>query len=156
MPYDVFITCGSEDYEKAEPLYHWLVEQGCHPFFAPISLKSSKTPGNPRALSDEIDDALDSAENMVIFTTNEEYVKKGSVKDEWRLFLEEQRAGRKSGSLVTILDEVAIADLPIRLRSAQSFTPDNYEQGLLRFLRSQGHDEKDETKEQSVKTRVRF
>ena len=132
--YDVFISCKSEDYSKAKPVFHWLVEKGHNPFFAPISLKVSKIQGEPVVFGDEVDDALEQADNMVLFASKAEYVRKGYVKDEWRTFVEEQRAGRKSGSLVTILDGVAVADLPIRLRSVQSFTPSNYKDGILRFL----------------------
>lgn len=132
--YDVFISCKSEDYTKAEAVFHWLVEKGYNPFFAPISLRVSTIQGEPVVFGDEIDDALEQADNMIVFTSNAEYVKKGYVKDEWRTFVEEQRAGRKTGSLVTILDDVNVADLPIRLRSVQSFTLSNYITGILRFL----------------------
>lgn len=132
--YDVFVSCKSEDYTKAEPVFHWLVEKGHNPFFAPISLRVSKIQGEPIVFGDEIDDALEQADNMVLYASKAEYVSKGYVKDEWRTFVEEQRAGRKSGSLVTILDGVNVADLPIRLRSVQSFTPSNYKTGILRFL----------------------
>lgn len=134
MKYDVFISCKSEDYSKVEPIYHWLVKKGHHPFFSPISLSISTIQGEPVVFGDEIDDALEEANNMIVFTSKAEYVKSGYVKDEWRTFVEEQRAGRKSGSLVTILDGINVADLPIRLRSVQSFTPSNFKQGLLRFL----------------------
>ena len=126
--YDVFISCKSADYQKAEPVYHWLKSMGHKPFFAPISLKGNSVFG------DEVDAALEEADNMIVFTSKPEYVKAGYVKDEWRTFVEEQRAGRKSGSLITILDGVRVEDLPIRLRSVQSFTPSNYKEGILRFL----------------------
>ena len=134
MIYDVFISCKSEDYSKVEPIYHWLVKQGHHPFFAPISLKISTIPSELGVFGEVVDDALEQADNMVLFASKAEYVKQGYVRDEWRTFVEEQRAGRKSGSLVTILDGVNVADLPIRLRSVQSFTPFNYQKGILRFL----------------------
>lgn len=132
--YDVFISCKSEDYSKAEPIYHWLVENGHRPFFAPISLRVSKIHGEPVVFGDEIDEALDEADNMIVFTSNAEYVKKGYVKDEWRTYVEEQRTGRKNGMLITILDGVRIEELPIRLRSVQSFDLSNYKDGVLRFL----------------------
>lgn len=132
--YDVFLSCKSEDYSKAEPIYHWLVANGHRPFFAPISLKVSKIHGEPVVFGDEIDDALDEADNMIVFTSNAEYVKRGYVKDEWRTYVEEQRTGRKTGMLITILDEVRIEELPIRLRSVQAFDLSNYQDGVLRFL----------------------
>lgn len=134
LHYNIFISCKSEDYTKAEPVYHWLKTMGHNPFFAPISLKISTIHGEPVVFGDEIDAAIEEAENMIVFTSKSEYVETGYVKDEWRTFVEEQRAGRKSGSLVTIIDGVNVADLPLRLRSVQSFTPSNYQEGILRFM----------------------
>lgn len=151
--YDVFLSCKSEDYSKAEPIYHWLVANGHSTFFAPISLKVSKIHGEPVVFGDEIDDALDEADNMIVFTSNAEYVKKGYVKDEWRTYVEEQRTGRKTGMLITILDEVRIEELPIRLRSVQSFDLSNYKDGVLRFLGDTINTEKtlDDQEEQLAK-----
>ena len=132
--YDVFLSCKSEDYSKAEPIYRWLVSVGYNPFFAPISLRISSVQGESVVFGDEIDDALEEVENMIVFTSNAKYVKEGYVKDEWRTFVEEQRAGRKKGSLVTILDGVGVGDLPIRLRSVQYFTPENFQEGIQRYL----------------------
>ena len=83
---------------------------------------------------EEIDAALEEVDNMIVFASKAEYTMRGYVKDEWRTFVEEQRAGRKKGSLVTIIDGVSVGDLPIRLRSVQSFTPRNYQEGIRRYL----------------------
>ena len=117
------------------PVYNWLIEKGCHPFFAPVSLRLSEIQGESIVFGDEIDDALEQAQSMIVFTSNSEYVRTGYVKDEWRTFVEELRSGRKLGSLVTILDGVCVADLPIRLRTVQSFTLSDYSDGIDRFLK---------------------
>ena len=145
--YDVFISCKSQDYDKALPIYKWLVDKGYNPFFSPVSLKIAEIQGEPVVFGDEIDDALEEANNMIVFTSNADYVKTGYVKDEWRTFVEEQRAGRKSGSLLTVLDGINIGDLPIRLRTVQSFTPRNYQEGIQRFL---GNPPNPQTKYQDV------
>ena len=147
MKYDIFISCKSQDYDKALPIYKWLVDKGYNPFFSPVSLKIAEIQGEPVIFGDEIDDALEEANNMIVFTSNADYVKTGYVKDEWRTFVEEQRAGRKSGSLITILDGINIGDLPIRLRTVQSFTPSNYQEGIQRFL---GNPPNPQTKYQDV------
>ena len=147
MKYDIFISCKSQDYEKAMPVYKWLVDKGYNPFFSPVSLKIAEIQGEPVVFGDEIDDALEEANNMIVFTSNADYVKTGYVKDEWRTFVEEQRAGRKSGSLLTVLDGINIGDLPIRLRTVQSFTPSNYQEGIQRFL---GNPPNPQTKYQDV------
>ena len=147
MKYDIFISCKSQDYEKAMPVYKWLVDKGYNPFFSPVSLKIAEIQGEPVVFGDEIDDALEEANNMIVFTSNADYVKTGYVKDEWRTFVEEQRAGRKSGSLLTELDGINIGDLPIRLRTVQSFTPSNYQEGIQRFL---GNPPNPQTKYQDV------
>lgn len=122
--YDILISCKSEDYTNVEPVYHWLNTMGHRPFFAPISLKISTIQGEPIVFGDEIDD------NMIVFASKAEYLKTGYVKDEWRTFVEEQRAGCKS----VYFDGVNIAELPLRLRFVQSLTPSNYKEGILRFL----------------------
>ncbi len=132
--YDVFISCKSEDYGKATPIYHWLKSLGYNPFFAPECLGLSQMPNEMGVFGEEIDAALEEVDNMIVFTSNAQYVKYGYVKDEWRTFVEEQRAGRKTGKLVTILDGVEVKDLPIRLRTVQSFTLMNYVSGLQRYL----------------------
>ncbi|MBQ6753984.1 MAG: SUMF1/EgtB/PvdO family nonheme iron enzyme [Bacteroidales bacterium] len=147
MKYDIFISCKSQDYEKAMPIYKWLVDKGYNPFFSHVSLKIAEIQGEPVVFGDEIDDALEEANNMIVFTSNADYVKTGYVKDEWRTFVEEQRAGRKSGSLITVLDGINIGDLPIRLRTVQSFTPSNYQEGIQRFL---GNPPNPQTKYQDV------
>ena len=107
---------------------------GYSPFFAPVSLGDVNVRVELGVFGEEIDAALEEVDDMIVFTSKAEYTKNGYVKDEWRTFVEEQRAGRKKGSLVTILDGVSVGDLPIRLRSVQSFTPRNYQEGIQRYL----------------------
>ena len=145
--YDVFISCKSEDYDKCTPIYNWLVKKGYRPFFAPISLKIANIQGESIVFGDEIDEALELSDNMIVFTSDSKYVKNGYVKDEWRTFVEEQRSGRKLGSLITILDGVCVADLPIRLRSVQSFTITDYTKGIMRFLVNRNVAQETESKE---------
>ena len=133
--YDVFISCKSEDYGKAEPIYRWLVSVGYNPFFAPVSLNIPANQDPSSYFGEEIDNALDEAKSMIVFSSKAEYInKKGYVKTEWRTFVEEQRAGRKEGSLVTILEDIPVEDLPIALRPMQSFTPQNFKEGIRRYL----------------------
>ena len=132
MKYDIFISCKSQDYEKAMPIYKWLVDKGYNPFFSPVSLKIAEIQGEPVVFGDEIDDALEEANNMIVFTSDANYVRTGYVKDEWRTFVEEQRAGRKSGSLLTVLDGINIG---------------NYQEGIQRFL---GNPPNPQTKYQDV------
>ncbi len=132
--YDVFISCKSEDYSKAKDVYYWLKDQGYSPFFADISLNGYYAPGKSAVFGKEVDKAIEEVDNMIVLASKAEYITSEYVEDEWRLFVEEQRAGRKSGNIITILDGVSVSDLPIKLRNVQSFSLNNYKNGLLGFL----------------------
>ena len=149
--YDIFISCKSEDYAKAEPIYYWLVEQGYNPFFAPVSLQTGTTFARD-AFDKDIDDALEQVDNMIVFTSKAEYVESGYVEEEWRLFVGEKRKDRKQGNIVTILEGVMIDSLPLKLRNVQSFTLDAYKNGLLRYMWSRG-EQKDVVRQTPVQTK---
>lgn len=147
--YDIFISCKSEDYAKAEPIYHWLVEQGYNPFFAAISRQTGTTIATG-AVVGEIDEILDQVDNMIVFVSKANYAQSRWVKREWELFVGEQLAGRKQGNIVTILDGVLVKDLPaVTLRNMKSFTIDTYKNGLLRYMRKTGQEEIELSKEQN-------
>lgn len=114
--YDVFISYKSEDLEYAHRVYEQLNQCGLSVFFSRESL--------PRLGSDEyheqIDIAIEKARNLVVVTTSQEHVLAEWVKYEWRLFMGEKLAGRKSGNLITVVAaDMSITDLPIALRNRE-------------------------------------
>lgn len=129
MNYDVFISCKSEDYPLAKPIYDYLVECGLVVFLASVELRKSGV----AVFGKVIDAALESAEHMIVFTSKAEYVTTTYVEDEWRTFDNEIRSGRKSGNIITVLKGVSVANLPIGLRKYQSFDYNDH-RDLISYL----------------------
>ena len=117
MEYDVFISCKSEDYLRARAVYDYLTRKKLKVFLADKELRKKGSAEFGRV----IDEALDSAKHLIVFSSNPEYVKSSYVESEWRTFIEEKRSGRKEGNVITILDNCDISSLPITLRHFQSF-----------------------------------
>ena len=121
--YDVFISCKSEDYPYAHLIYKFLTDElGYVVFLADAELRKKGV----AEYGEVIDEALDSAEHLILFSSKVEYINSSYVRNEWRTFLEEKRSGRKSGNILTVLKDVTISSLPISLRHFQSFTYDRY------------------------------
>lgn len=130
MDYDIFISCKSEDYSLAREVHNFLCENRYNVFLADVELhKIGKA-----QYGEIIDYALDTAKHFILFASRPEYVKSTYVNEEWRIFLEELRCGRKSGNILTIRNGFAISELPISLRNLQSFTYDNYQSYILDYL----------------------
>lgn len=121
MKYDVFISCKSEDYQFAQKIYDYLIAHNYNTFLADTELRKK---GNAE-YGEIIDEALDSAKHLIIVASNSQYVVSTYVKSEWRTFLEEKRAGRKAGNIVTVID-FSVDLLPIGLRHFQSFGINSY------------------------------
>lgn len=123
MNYDVFISSKSEDYIHARQIYDYLVECGYCVFLADAELRKKGV----AEYGEVIDDALDSSEHMILFSSQADFVRSSYVKNEWRTFLEEKRSGRKAGNIVTVLKDIKVESLPISLRHFQSFRLENFE-----------------------------
>ncbi|MBQ5691218.1 MAG: TIR domain-containing protein [Alistipes sp.] len=127
--YDVFISCKSEDYALAREIHDFLTNKGYSVFLADADLRRV---GRAR-YGKVIDEALESATHLVLFASKPSYAVSTYVEEEWRIFMEEQRSGRKLGNLLTVRKGFDIAELPISLRSTQSFTFDEYK-SIVDFL----------------------
>ena len=127
--YDVFISCKSEDYAYAREIHDFLTSENYSVFLADTDLRKV---GRAR-YGKVIDEALESATHLVLFASKPSYVVSTYVEEEWRIFLEEQRSGRKSGNLLTVRKGFDIANLPISLRGTQSFVFDEY-RSIVDFL----------------------
>ena len=132
MGYDVFISSKSEDYEYARDVYLFLTGPNLNykVFLADSELRKKGV----AEYGEVIDEALDSAEHLILFLSKAEYAQSSYVKNEWRTFLEEKRSGRKSGNILTILKDVEVAALPISLRHFQSFSFAYYKGEIADFL----------------------
>ena len=98
----------------------------------------------PRLGSDEyheqIDLAIEKARHMVLVTTSGEHARAKWVDYEWRLFLGEKLAGRKTGKLVSVIaGSMTIGDLPIALRHREviQLTPGDLGR-LLQYVKGDG------------------
>lgn len=126
--FDIFISFKSEDDGYAQQIFTFLTARGLRVFFSRQSLL--------RLGSDEyhaqIDRAIEQARHMVVVTSSPDNVNAQWVQYEWRLFLGERLAGRKTGNLVTaIAGRMTIDDLPISLRNREVIRCD--EEGLTRL-----------------------
>jgi hypothetical protein len=129
---DIFISAKSEDYNQARLIYHFLLDNGYHPFLADDSIRKA----GKDDYGSIIDSAIDSCSHLIVYASKLEYISSTYVQYEWRLFSEEIKTGRKNGNLLTILTEnIDIKDLPILLRNRQSVKYWNYEKILLSFLK---------------------
>ena len=128
--YDVFISSKSEDYRIANDVYNFLASNDVKVFFADAQLKELGT----SEYSDVIDNVIDSVKHMIVVGSKIEYIESKWVKTEWRAFTDEIRAGRKSGNIITILDGLSPAELPLALRNVQSFPADSYKDAILPYV----------------------
>ena len=127
--YEIFISCKSEDYDLAKGIYNFLCEKGYSVFIADVELQKLGRAKYGKV----IDEALEEATHLILFSSSPNYVTSTYVEEEWRTFLEEQRCGRKKGNLLTVRKGFDIADFPISLRNLQSFTYDNF-QSIIDYL----------------------
>ncbi len=132
MGYDVFISSKSQDYDYAEEVYDFLVQQGIKVFFAKRSLPDIGSTNYSR----EIDNALDETNNVIVVTSSEAYVNSGWVEYEWDSFANDLRNKRKYGNLLTILARDMCNDkLPRTLRARQTLRYEDYKKTVLSYLK---------------------
>lgn len=132
MGYDVFISSKSQDYDYAEEVYDFLIQQGIKVFFAKRSLPDIGSTNYSR----EIDNALDKSNNMIVVTSSEAYVNSGWVVYEWDSFANDLRNERKYGNLLTILaGDMCEGKLPRTLRLRQTLHYEDYNKTVLSFLK---------------------
>ena len=112
----VFISARSTDYGHAKQVHEFLTSRGVPSFFSEESL-------HERGSADfrkEIDKALDEADHMIVVASSAANVGSPWVEAEWGFFLNETRAGKKSGNLIIVgAGLLASGDLPPGLRYYQ-------------------------------------
>ena len=117
--FKVFLSASSKDYSFAQQVYESLTSQNVSVFFSEVSLGALGSADYRR----EIDRALDEVEHMIVVTSSKEHVSSHWVEAEWGLFLNELRAGRKKGNLISVLcGSMTIAELPASLRYYQALS----------------------------------
>jgi hypothetical protein len=112
----VFVSAKSEDYVQARPVVAALRERGVRVFFAEDSIAAGGSSDYGRAVSS----ALDECRHFVLVVSSPSHAESRWVEAEWRMFVNELRAGRKDGNVVVVtLGDVGVARLPIDLRMVQ-------------------------------------
>ncbi len=123
MAYDVFISFKNTapgggltlDRTIAERLHIMLRDEGLNVFFSEKDLSTS-------AFMDEIYQALDEADLLILVGTSTEYINSRWVKSEWSTFFGSIQSGRKPhGDIITVLNGISTRDLPIQLEHFESF-----------------------------------
>lgn len=131
MSYNIFISCKSQDYPKAEKIAEFLRNNGLNPFIASESLRII---GNAAYL-DEIYNALNESQHLILYCSKPEYADSKFVKEEWQSFINELLSGRKTGNILTITaDKIDVGQLPYGLRKYEVITYSQYEKILLNYL----------------------
>ena len=128
----IFISARSTDYQYAEEIYRFLKSQGLHIFFSQESLPELASSDYRK----QIDDALDSAQHMIVVTSSKANVTASWVEAEWGLFINEKRSGRKLGNLITVVaGGLGPSELPPSLRYYEviPFQRDAF-QKILRYV----------------------
>lgn len=135
MQYDVFISCKSEDYQCAEEIYEFLEANGIHTFLASKELRKLGDSEYRKAISA----ALKSSYHMLIFASQKEYIDSTWVYYEWDWFVNAQLKGFKPGQIVTVLKDIHMNDINADLWKYQSFTFDDYKDGLLSYVETSAY-----------------
>lgn len=112
----VFVSAASTDYALAVRVLDFLTTNNRDTFLAPVSLATRGDADFRRA----IEDAIDSADHMVVVVSEAENAGSQWVQYECGLFLNEKLAGRKAGNLLTVATESCRHEgLPIALRTRE-------------------------------------
>ena len=130
--FDIFISCKSEDYNKARKLQSFLKDHNYNPFLADTSILEL---GNVHQTA-LIGEVLDICQTMIVLTTNVEYLNTPYVYAEWTAFVNDMNTGRKANAKLfnIIAPSIDIKKLPMWLRDKQCFTIEGYEDEILPFL----------------------
>lgn len=129
--YDVFISCKSEDYDKAQSVYLYLEQIGHHPFIANISLREIGMDN----YGPIIRHIIGTCKSMIVFATKLDYLTTSYVYAEWNQFLDELSSGYNKGNIISILPpDINTSELPDGLRTKQYLTLDNYSDSIASYL----------------------
>ena len=138
MAYDVFISFKNTvpgggltvDRAIAERLHTKLRDEGLEVFFSEKDLSTT-------AFMDEIYQALDEANLLILIGSCSEYVLSEWVKSEWSTFFGAIKSGRKPrGEIMTVLQGMTTHQLPIQLEHYESFRADDLDSAVTFAFRS--------------------
>lgn len=114
----------------AEQVYSFLTENHVNVFLATKELRKL----GDSEYREAIEDALESAEHLIVFASNPAYIKSKWVKYEWGLFLNAKIDGFKDGNIITILHDITPRDIAFALRRYESFPFAEFRDSLLSYV----------------------
>ena len=141
MAYRVFISYKystmdgkgvTRDFTLAKDLYAALTRAGVKTFFSEKELYTGD-------FVNEIYEALEEADILIVVGTRPEYIRSDWVKDEYTSFVAELNGSRKpNGDIYTYLDGMKVNDLPSMLYKRQSYTPGDRDTLVKRIINQLG------------------
>ncbi len=146
MAYDVFISFKNTapgggltvDRTIAERLHMKLRDEGLEVFFSEKDLSNA-------AFMDQIYQALDEADLLILVGTSVDYINSRWVKSEWSTFFGSIQSGRKeNGHIITVLHGITTRDLPIQLEHFESFGANDLDNAVEFAFRTLGKVRKSE------------
>lgn len=138
---DVFISFKNSfqgeptrDQAMAKALYNSLKAENISVFFSNNTLSEQGI----SEYKNSIDAALTDAKILVLVGTNKDFITSKWVQYEWNTFMQEILSERKTdGKIFTYLEDMPIYDLPIGLRSLQSFsTHQNSLENIVSYIKN--------------------
>ena len=141
MTYQVFIsykhttmdgTGVTRDYTIASELHNALTRAGVKTFFSEKDLSTGD-------YINEIYDALEEADIMIVVGTKPEHIRSQWVKEEWSTFIAEINGRRKpNGDVYTYLEGMPVNELPSMLYKRQSYTTSEKDKLIDRIISQLG------------------
>ena len=141
MGYKVFISykhstmdgkSATRDYTIASELHNALTRAGVKTFFSEKDLSTGD-------FINEIYDALEEADIMIVVGTKPEHIRSEWVKAEWSTFIAEINGRRKpKGDVYTYLEGMTVNELPSMLYKWQSYTTREKERLVNRIITQLG------------------
>lgn len=131
--YDAFISCKSEDYPFAEEIYEFLTANKINVFLASKELRRLADSD----YRDAIENALESAEHIIVFASNPDYIKSKWVKYEWGLFLNAKLNDFKSGNIITVLKDCTPKQIAFGLQPYESLKFENYKEAIVNYVETE-------------------
>ena len=131
--FDVFISKKSSDYPIAKEIYEFLTISGLCVFLSEESLPNIGGAEYMKA----IDEALESSQHLIVIGSSLQNISSIWVEAEWRVFINEKRAGRKNGNIITMItDNLSPEVLPMSLRYYEVMTiNEDSKKKILNYLR---------------------
>lgn len=123
----------TRDSLMAESLYKKLKAEGVNVFFSNNTLSETGV----SEFKNAIDAALADAKILVLVGTNKEHITSKWVQYEWNTFMQEILSDRKhDGKIFTYLEDMPVSDLPISLRSLQSFSTQDSPESIVAYIKN--------------------